>query len=461
MKSAAMRALAAACVAIGGLHVLWARTVPVGENNDDAINLLLARALRQGAYSLPDGLGLPATFPPPGYPILLAPLTNLFEGNWAGLRFAALAASALLVVATWRLARRILSEEGAAAAALLVALNNVFMLYSGAVMPDVLYAACSVALFSALASAGKSPRRLAALAAAAGLAALLRPHGVILIASVGLAFFARREFRRGLSFSLLALLPSGLWMARNYAAANTSSGYAAYWSSMWSEPGFLVHCARVAATDFGQGLLGLVGLPFELLLAAAAAAGALIAYGAVRAVKRDLGAAAPAVYLACMIILQMAWRIEVVRYLLPILPLCWILLLKGLEDLAGKRRRAALGFVALAAAAALRLDVSLLAGRKAEAAWSPDTMAWIRENTPASARLQSTHEGAVMLLAEREALPMFAGAPADWLAEARHYGVGYILLDASASPAAKAAARSPGAAEVYRNAAEGTSVLKL
>lgn len=468
LTRAAKRALSAAGVAVASLHVLWALTTPVGENNDDAVYLLLARALRHGAYMLPDGLGLPATYPPPGYPLLLAPLTWLLEPRWDALRFLGLAFSALLVVLTWRLARRILGERGAAAAALLVALNNVFMLYSGVVMPDIAYAACSLAIFSAFSEANEDLRRPAALAAAAGLTALLRPHGVILIASLGLALWVRRGLRRGLLFSLPALLPSALWAARNYAVARTSSGYMSYWATMWSQLDLraqLVHCSRVAATYFGEGLLGLVGLPFWFLLAAAAAAAALIVHGAIRALKgrSDAGVLASVIYLACMVFVQMAWRIEVVRYLLPILPICWIFLLKAVADLSGRRRWPAVCFVLLAAAAAVRLDVAFLRGRRLEAVWRPATMAWIGDNVPVGTRVLSYREGAVMLLARRPALPMFDGLPRDrWPVAARHYQVGYVLLESAATMRKlEWLSRSPGVQEVYRNRDEETLVLKL
>ncbi|PIR19192.1 MAG: hypothetical protein COV48_03345, partial [Elusimicrobia bacterium CG11_big_fil_rev_8_21_14_0_20_64_6] len=349
MTRALRRTLAAACAAIAALHIYGALVVPVGEYNDDAVNILLARALRHGAFSLPDGLGLPATYPPPGYPLLLAPLAWLAEPHWGALRFFGLAASALLVFATWRLARKILSEEWALAAALIVALNNVFLIYSGAVMPDILYAACSLLLLSEFKENEKSPWRLAA---AAGLAALLRPHGLILVASLALALGARRGWRRGVPFALLALLPSGLWAARNYAVARTSSGYLAYWAAMWAQWDFrvqLIHAARVMATYIGQGLLGLVGLSFGLLLAAAAAASALMVYGAFRSLRKndDAGLTAAAVYAAAILLVQMAWKIEVVRYLLPILPICWIYLLKAVTELSGRRRWPAAGLVLL------------------------------------------------------------------------------------------------------------------
>ena len=117
----------------------------------------------------------------------------------------------------------------------------------------------------------------------------------------------------------------------------------------------------------------------------------------------------------------------------------------------------------MAAAAAVRLDLAFLEGKKPADVWRPATTAWIRANVPASALVQSYREGAVMLLTERRALPMFDDLPRDrWLTAARRYGVGYIVLD-SATVIRDLAwlFRHEGVEEVYRNGEEDTLILRV
>lgn len=416
---------------------------------------------------LPDGFNAPATYPQPGYPLFLAPFAALVEPHWGLLRFVGLAVSGLMVLLTWRLARRMLTEGWAIVAALLVAINNVFMIYSGAVMPDVASAAFSLAILLLFAQGIENERDAARLAVAAGFAPLLRPEGFLLIASLCLAFLIRREFRRGFTFAGLALLPSGLWALRNYQQARTASGYFSYWATMcarWDARSLLIHALRVAATYFGEGLLGLVGLPFPALLAFGLASWALMAYGASRQLRGrgEPWVAAMAVYMAGVALLHLAWQIEVVRYLLAVLPIAWIFLLKGATALFGRRRALAASLALFAAGAALRLDASPLREKRPQAAWLPATTAWIRAHVPPDARLQSDFEGSVMLWTGRPAIPFFdVVLDVDhWLGAVRWYRVKYVLFTSAVKSRQLAwLLRRPQIREVYRDASEGTVVL--
>src|SRR5208282_1184511 len=118
----------------------------------------------------------------------------------------------------WRLARRFLSAEAAAAAAALVALNPVLLGLSGLVMPYLPYVALSLALIDGV-GAAESRGQLAWLTAGAALAPLLRPHGVILIGCLALAQWHRRGPRRACLFLSLALLPVLAWTLRNHLRA--------------------------------------------------------------------------------------------------------------------------------------------------------------------------------------------------------------------------------------------------
>jgi hypothetical protein len=202
-------ALLAAAAGAAFLHGAASLRLPLGAASDDALHLLLARNLLAGGFAVPGPGGVPVTDPLPGWPALMALPLALLDGHWGLLRLFPLAAAALLVWASWRLARRALGEEAALFAAGAVALDHALIGWAGVSLPDILYAALSVLALSALLEA--APPRWAVPAAA--LAALLRPHGALLLACAhGARLLWRKKEQRpllegaGAYLLLLALL---------------------------------------------------------------------------------------------------------------------------------------------------------------------------------------------------------------------------------------------------------------
>ena len=449
----------------------------MGSLNDDAMFLLLARTLRAGRFALPDGTGLPLTDPLPGFSVLLMLPEKWLAGHWDALRLLSLGISWLCLWTTWRLARRVLPPKWAAAATILVAVNTVFLIHCGVVLPDILYTAVSLWALAEL-PGKKSAGRLAMLAAAACAAALIRPQGLVLAGALALGVFAQVGFPRACGFAAASLTPAALWALRNRLGAGTATHYLQTWTAgmpQLQSGGQRLHCARLAATLLGEGMLGLIGMPFWALLGSAGAVLALCGYGAARRLGKEQDAAvfAMTVYTAGLLLLHATWSLEYIRYLLPLLPLLWILVLLGARELPAFWPRAAAVLGVVIVLAALRDDLRFLnaqSGRQ-KTLW-PQTMAWVAEHTPPAAQLQSPYYAPLMYFTGRPTIAAFGPLePEAWLQACRERGVEYEVVDLnfarwSAGTGAGPSKTSPPFSdprvhEVYRNPEEGSVVLRI
>lgn len=211
--------------ALAGLNLLYIGRL--GPNDDAYISYRVAR-------NLADGLG--PVFNPgervlsvttPGYALLLAALSPLSRDFVAlGLALSGLgllATAGLLVELSWRPAGDVRSPVHGLAALVAVALVLTFRLLGEAVgMETPLYVAGLLALFAAYRRALGHPARsaahrrwLALTAAAAGVAFLLRPDGLLAAAVVAGHYLAtqRRAAWPGLAlFGAVALLVAGPWV---------------------------------------------------------------------------------------------------------------------------------------------------------------------------------------------------------------------------------------------------------
>ena len=470
---------AAAAAALGALYLLAARATPVGAAEDDALQLLLARSLRRGVFAFPDGT--PANDPLPGFAALLALPAWLADPRWDALKGLSLLSAAAVVFLTWKLARRFLDERWSLVAAGLTALNPLTATYSALILPDLPFLALSLFLFDRMAEPGFAASPL--MVAAAATATLLRPHGAWLAACLGLGIAVSKGPRKAARFAVPALLPLALWTVRNRLLTGSGSGYLL---NMRAETAALavprvaaLHAAGLLAAMGGDGLLTAGRLlPLAGLTAAGAAALALAAAGAVRLLKKnDPRAFSVAAYAVCLCAQHLLWMPLEPRYILPLLPLAWILILASASSRSKSALAPALAFVLLAAPA-LPLDWALAApGLKGPGRFQPATMAWLAANVPPDARIQTLEPQTVGLLTGRDAeLPDFGAGERDaWLAEALDRRVSYVHV-VSSFPAGgfftpamrRVVVRSeswcrstPYAREVYRDAAEGTAVFRI
>lgn len=471
-------ALLAAAAGAAFLHVAASLRLPLGAASDDALHLLLARNLLAGGFAVPGPAGTPVTDPLPGWPALMALPLALLEPHWPLLRLFPLLAAALLVWATWRLARRALGPEPAAFAAGAVALDHVLIGWAGVNLPDVLYAALSVLALSALVEE-RFPRWAAPVTA---LAALLRPHGALLAAAASLGVWRRWGARRAAGFAALVLAPLALWLLRNAVVAGSATAYAknaadqsdllASWATLPA------HAWKLVGECFGRGVLGYPPGPpaglAGLALLAACAYGASLLWR--RKERRPLLSGVGA-YLLLLALLHLAWRPWQSRYCLTVLPFAAILLLSALRPLLERRKHLAwalLGFLAVPGLSrGFGYAFEGLAMPRSEL-W-PRSAAWLREHAAREDRVIALEPYLVSLLTRREAgFPRHAPDRASWLADMRRRRERWIFrrgqearnyLSADAAALMRSydawAVPEPPLSAAYEDKDEGVLILRL
>lgn len=471
-------ALLAAAAGAACLHAAASLRLPLGAASDDALHLLLARNLLAGGFAVPGPGGAPVTDPLPGWPALMALPLWLLEPHWPLMRVFPLLASALLVWATWRLARRLLGPEPALFAAGAVALDHVLVGWAGVNLPDALYAALSVLALSALVEERVPPWA----APVAAHAALLRPHGALLGAALALGVWRRGGARRAAAFAALALGPLALWLARNALVAGSATDYvrnAADQSSLLASWSTLpAHAWKLVGECLGRGVLGyppgpLAGLAGLAVLAAGAYGASLLW----RRKERRPWLLATGSYLALLALLHLAWRPWQSRYALTVLPFAAVFLLSALRPLLEKRKHLAWALLGLLAVPGLSRGFGYafegLAMPRAEL-W-PRSAAWLREHAAPEDRVVTLEPYLVTLLTRREAaFPRPAPDRAAWLAGMRERRERWVLrrgqqARAYLSSDAAALMRSydawavpePPLSAAYEDKEEGVLILRL
>jgi len=233
-------------IAAGVLLRLILIVFPRPTDDDTAVYLELGHnLLHRGIYGVVEANSLsPSLFRLPGYPLILAGTEQLFAGilpnAWLNAVFAVQATADLaggLLLAAF--ARRHLSERTAEVVLALAMLCPFTAAFTGIAMTECLSVfAVALGVYAAgqMLSAAQTGRRdlcaVALAGAAAALAILLRPDGVLLFAALaaGLFWYTMRSFasgqagRRGLSagaasfalFCIVALAPLAPWTWRNW-----------------------------------------------------------------------------------------------------------------------------------------------------------------------------------------------------------------------------------------------------
>lgn len=369
---------------LGGVFLaLCARGHVFASRADEAVFVLLARALRSGRFPAADHL--------PGFPALIALPSAALEGRWDRYWLLMLPFSLAYAAAAYALAKRILgSRPAAAAAAALCALSPAALELSGAVLSDVPFAALAAAV---LAGVPAAPLPLVCAGAAAG--ALMRPQGVLLAAAAAAGLWACRGRKPAAALLACAGLPLALWLLRNFAVAGTPSDYAGQWASEAARAdAFALLEAALGRGAFG--LPGAAGSAAGLLLLGSAFAGARLL------LRRPAGAAAfaPALFAASALIVHATWGAAAPRYVLPILPMLWALSVATLLALAPARALAPAG-AALLAAFLAQAAPSARAGL-AGGGWAhQEAMDWLARE-PSARKVESLACGVAGLLSGKE-----------------------------------------------------------
>lgn len=460
------------------LHAVlaWALRAPgIGTGQDDAIYLLLGRALQHLNYRDIWLVGHPIESRyPPGFPALLA-----LMGAGTGVRIdQAVVLNILCSVAAllvfYRLVRR---DAGALALVLLpvVALNPGLVGAAGKVASEPLYLLCS--LLALQVASTRSGRRASMLAAALVLgAALVRSAGVVLLAALGLAWLFQRRWREVAGLALAGSLTVGAWLGWTIVAPGQYAGHSYVADALLgSEPPIapapsvrdsgaasLAPPAPVAPdlaptsgpTAPAAAAAGIVGrVRHNALAYAAHALPAALAVptlpgtwvdNLVAALVLATGLAVglwsrrrrtPLVigYLALYGLLLLAWPYALTRFLIPVVPLVLWLTLAGLGELVSVgRARARLLVPSLVAAGLVLSGASSLratwarvrrcdrgAPRHATACFNPDQLAFFRgveaidTLAPAGSPLLTAKGATIYWLTGRSSVEELAAASLD------------------------------------------------
>ena len=251
--------IGAAVLAVG---LLLVDRLPVGTVHDDAMYVILAKALATGrGYHWIHIPGAPpATHFPPGYPAVLALLWKafpVFPQNTIAFKilnaiFLAAAAAGLGRFATSRLGFRPWTAFIVAVAG---ALAIPAVMISTLVLSEPMFLALLIPLLL-VAERVAHPREgdearpieIAALGVAAGALTLVRSHGIALVAGLGLVLFLRRRWRDLVTFGAAAcvtMLPWQLWVASHegHVPAPMRGNYESY--TPWLVRGFHEHGAEL------------------------------------------------------------------------------------------------------------------------------------------------------------------------------------------------------------------------
>nr|MBA3583489.1 DUF2029 domain-containing protein [Gemmatimonadota bacterium] len=248
---------------------------------------------------------------PPGYPVLLVPFYWLFGGSMIGLKLESLMAAGVVLWATWALARRDPSVPGwaAPAAVWLLGLAPVFLIYTHWVLSDMSYTAVSLVSLVLFQRATERPRpartdaRWGGWWLAACLVALfafaVRTAGIaLLVAPIGWALLARQWRRTASALATVALgaVPWLVWTAERPPSTggyleqatasdrlNPESAPVPLWTILDRGWDNFVHYATI---DFPQLFWPVAPVPLGVRAFGLAVGGALLAFGAWRALRR-------------------------------------------------------------------------------------------------------------------------------------------------------------------------------
>jgi hypothetical protein len=436
---------------------------PVGVVHDDAMYVILARALASGEgfryLNLP---GAPAaTHFPPGYPALLALVSWIapaFPASvvvFKALNALFLAAAAVL---TARFAReRALGEGWSLALGGATAVSIPLLVLGSMVLSEPFFLALLLLLLPGLESLAESRAslvRVIVLGAAIGACTLVRSHGIALLPAAVLALALRRRWRDAAAVAgsaIACLLPWQLWSAAHSGRlpAPLLGNYDSYVA--WWVRGLRVAGAGMVPDTLAKTVpetLDMLAVLFSPLRGTVAHGATLVALGALAAMgtwsmrrRMPVTLLFMAVYLAIVLV----WPFNPSRFVWGIWPLLLLVVLAGAHAAA----RGVRGLVQPARIALLAAFTWVVVGygayelRGVRGAWWSSiaranarriapAVQWSLANTAPGDVLAAEDEGAIYLYTGRTAVPVFSFTTAQYLrdhsaAENAAEGLGPIL----------------------------------
>jgi hypothetical protein len=268
--------LGAVVLAVGLLTITpW----PVGVFQDDAIYVVLAKALATGeGFRMINMPGAPhATHFPPGYPLVLAALWKAFPSfpdNIVVFKFLNALFLAGTAIGTYRFGRSRLglAPLGAAVAAAAGTISVVVLMITGVVLSEPLYMLLVIPTLVLAERAADDGTARTAVAAGAliGVLALVRTVGVFLLPAALVVLLLRRRWTSAAivaASALVFILPWQLWISayQGETPAPFVGKYGAYgpWLAEGYRAGGLPFAGAVIAKNANElfGFLGFISLP--------------------------------------------------------------------------------------------------------------------------------------------------------------------------------------------------------
>ena len=340
--------LAACALAIGLLTIApW----PVGVFQDDAIYVVLAKALASGeGFRMINMPGAPhATHFPPGYPLLLAALWKLypaFPDNIVAFKFVNALFLACTAFGTYRLSRTRLDlgPAGAAIAAMVGTVSVVVLVITGVVLSEPLFMALMMpTLLVTERAAERGDLRTAAIAGALiGVLALVRTVGVFALPAALIVLVARRHLRAAATLGIVALafiVPWQLWVAayQGEMPGPFVGKYGAYgpWLAEGYRAGGLSFATAVLAKNASElfGFLGYVTLPVPPVFPRLVSLGTVLAMTGLGAVVMRRRIPVTALFLLTYGAVILVWPFEPMRFALVWWPVLAALFVAGVRTI--------------------------------------------------------------------------------------------------------------------------------
>jgi hypothetical protein len=307
---------------------------PVGVFQDDAIYVVLAKALASGeGFRMINMPGAPhGTHFPPGYPLVLAALWKVFPSfpdNIVVFKFLNTVFLAGTAVGTYHFgrARLGLGPLGAAIAAALGTISVVVLMITGVVLSEPLYMLLVIpTLFMAeRAAEDGSPRTAAGAGAMIGVLALVRTVGTFLLPAAVLVLLVRRRWRSAailLASALVFIVPWQLWISAYQGEMPSPfvGKYGAYgpWLAQGYKAGGLPFAWAVLGKNANElfGFLGYITLPVVSVWPRLTSLGTVIGLASVGAASVWRRIPITIVFLLCYGAIILAWPFEPTRFAL-------------------------------------------------------------------------------------------------------------------------------------------------
>lgn len=419
MHPPARRALVVlAAIVLCHVALAWMLRAPgIAWGEDDAAYLQLAEQLRHLSYREIHDISAPihARFPP-GYPLIIALLGWPLGDRLDWLLALNVAFTVGAIALFYLTARRFFGDTIALVVAALFALNPMVLGESGTLMSEASFRFLLMLALWALAHEERGERYAVVAALSLLGAALTRTAGVTFLAALVVYWLARRQYRRAGLLTLVCAVTVGAWVAYTFAAPNAADRrlYASDLGIVGPQRArlaFLQDIVQRLPMRLERLLTRLV--PSALALPTVAGTridnvmwlGATVIFGAVGSVALLRRWTSAAFIFLSYGALLLVWRYALERFLSPIVPLLYAMLLAGASVLAGKlfpRQRGVLMAIlaALLLVGAGRADVASLrraaacdrnAPVQSDGCWDPFYRAyltathWVRDSTPSDA----------------------------------------------------------------------------